>query len=187
MCGFAAVFSYATGAPPVDANVLGAINQAMDRRGPDGEGMWLSENGGIGLAHKRLAIIDLSDEAAQPMKLQTPQGHLHITYNGEIYNFRELRRELEDEGTVFRTSSDTEVLLQLYRRYGRAMVERLRGMFAFALWDESRRGLLLARDGFGIKPLYYLDDGKTLSAASQVKALLAGLKAKGHPDRKSVV
>ena len=181
MCGFAAIYSYAAEAPPVDGKVLSAVNQAMARRGPDGEGLWLSDDNRVGLAHKRLAIIDLSLEAAQPMTLEAPEGRLLISYNGEIYNFKELRAELETSGIVFRTSSDTEVLLQLYRRYGRAMAERLRGMFAFAIWDEARRGLLLARDGFGIKPLYYMDDGKTISAASQVKALLAGLKAAGRP------
>ena len=181
MCGFAAVFSYDTNAPPVEADVLGAINHAMSRRGPDGEGLWLADDKRIGLAHKRLAIIDLSNDAAQPMMLESPTGRLHISFNGEIYNFRELRQELEAAGETFHTFSDTEVLLHLYQRHGRAMVTRLRGMFAFAIWDEQRRGLLLARDGFGIKPLYYLDDGKTLSAASQVKALLAGLTAGGRP------
>ncbi len=181
MCGFVAVFAYASDAPPVDAKILDAINQALARRGPDGEGMWLADDRRAGLAHKRLAIIDLSDDAAQPMTLEGPQGSLHISYNGEIYNFRELRRELQEQGAELRTNSDTEVLLHLYQRYGRDMVRRLRGMFAFALWDENRRGMLLARDGFGIKPLYYLNDGKSISAASQVKALLAGLRASGKP------
>jgi len=181
MCGFAALYSYADEAPPVTREVLGAINQAMARRGPDGEGLWMSDDERIGLAHRRLAIIDLSADAAQPMTLESPAGRLHISYNGEIYNFRELRRELEAAGARFRTASDTEVLLHLYQRYGRAMTSRLRGMFAFAIWDEKRRGMLLGRDGFGVKPLYYMDDGKTLSAASQVKALLAGRQAAGCP------
>ena len=146
MCGFVAVFAYASDAPPVDAKILDAINQALARRGPDGEGMWLADDRRAGLAHKRLAIIDLSDDAAQPMTLEGPQGSLHISYNGEIYNFRELRRELQEQGAELRTNSDTEVLLHLYQRYGRDMVRRLRGMFAFALWDENRRGMLLARE-----------------------------------------
>jgi asparagine synthase (glutamine-hydrolysing) len=184
MCGFAALYAYGVDALPVDGGVLGSINQAMARRGPDGDGVWLSNDSRVGLAHRRLAIIDLRNEAAQPMMLETPEGRLHISYNGEIYNFRELRRDLEDAGHHFKTTSDTEVLLHLYKRYGRAMVERLRGMFAFAIWDEKRRGMLLARDGFGIKPLYYMDQAGTFSAASQVKALLAGLKAQGRlrPD-----
>jgi asparagine synthase (glutamine-hydrolysing) len=181
MCGFAVLYSYANDGPPVEAQVLGAISQSMARRGPDGQGQWLAEDKRVGLAHRRLAIIDLSEQAAQPMTLENEQGRLHISFNGEIYNFRALRSQLEDAGARFRTSSDTEVLLHLYQKYGRAMTTHLRGMFAFAIWDEKRRGLLLARDGFGIKPLYYMDDGKTFSAASQVKALLAGLKAGGRP------
>jgi asparagine synthase (glutamine-hydrolysing) len=182
MCGFAALYSYAADAPPVDQGVLTAINQAMVRRGPDGEGQWVSADKRVGLAHKRLAIIDLSADGAQPMMVDTPQGRLHISFNGEIYNFRELRRQLEADGIRFVSNSDTEVLLHLYQRDGRAMTKHLRGMFAFAIWDEQRRGMFLARDGFGIKPLYYMDDGKTLSAASQVKALLAGLKAGKRPN-----
>lgn len=181
MCGFAALYSYAADAPPASQDVLGAINQAMVRRGPDGEGLWVSGDRRVGLAHKRLAIIDLSADGAQPMMVETPQGRLHISFNGEIYNFRELRQQLEADGVRFVSNSDTEVLLHLYQRDGRAMVKSLRGMFAFAIWDEHRRGMLLARDGFGIKPLYYMDDGKTLSAASQVKALLAGLRALKRP------
>jgi asparagine synthase (glutamine-hydrolysing) len=106
--------------------------------------------------------------------MATPDGKLRVVFNGEIYNYPELRKALEDDGYVFRSHSDTEALLHLYRRDGPAMVQRLRGMFAFALWDEDRQGLLLARDGLGIKPLYYADDGNTLRVASQVKALLAG-------------
>jgi asparagine synthase (glutamine-hydrolysing) len=181
MCGFAAIYSYSADASPVDGDVLASISQAMVRRGPDGDGLWLSDEGRVGMAHRRLAIIDLSNDAAQPMMLETPKGRFHISYNGEIYNFRELRHDLEVAGHHFKTFSDTEVLLHLYERYGRDMVERLRGMFAFAIWDENCRGMLLARDGFGIKPLYYLDQQGSFTAASQVKALLAGLKAQGRP------
>src|SRR5439155_21206774 len=101
-----------------------------------------------------------------------------VTFNGEIYNYQELRRELEQKGCRFRSQSDTEVLLHLYQLHGEAMTEKLRGMYAFAIWDEAKRGLFLARDPFGIKPLYFADDGQTFRAASQVKALLAG----GHID-----
>ena len=148
------------------------MNDAMAARGPDGEGVWCAKDGSIFLAHRRLAIIDLDDRSAQPMSL--PDGSLVVVFNGEIYNYRELRRELEGRGVVFRTESDTEVLLHLYRTVGPAMVERLRGMFAFAIWDVQERCLFLARDPFGIKPLYYADDGRTLRFASQVKALVAG-------------
>ena len=126
----------------------------------------------VGLAHRRLSIIDPSAGAAQPMVFDG--GRLVTTFNGEIYNFRDLRRELEAAGRCFRTASDTEVLLHLYDREGPGMVGRLRGMFAFAVWDAARRGVFLARDGFGIKPLYYADTGGVLRFASQVKALLAG-------------
>lgn len=179
MCGIAAIYAYRDKAPPVNEQALGACNARMARRGPDGKGLWVSGDGRVGLAHRRLAIIDLGDRAAQPMSMAFEGKRLDISYNGEIYNFRELRRELEDSGAVFETQSDTEVLLHLYRRHGADMVNRLRGMFAFAIWDQQKRGMLLARDGFGIKPLYYMDDGKTLFAASQVKALLVALKASG--------
>ncbi len=181
MCGFVAIYSYGVNAPPVDTEVLKSISLAMVRRGPDGSGSWLSNDGSVGMAHRRLAVVDLSNQAAQPMMLETSIGRLHITYNGEIYNFRELRRDLEDSGHHFRTTSDTEVLLHLYAKYGRDMVERLRGMFAFAIWDEKRQGMLLARDGFGIKPLYYLEQDGICTVASQVKAILAGLKTQGVP------
>ena len=180
MCGLNAIFAYAAGAPPVDVAELIAVRDAMAARGPDGAGQWLAADGRLGFGHRRLSIIDLAETANQPMSLDA--GRLVITFNGEIYNFRELRAELEAQGQRFRTQSDTEVLLHLYDRDGAAMVERLRGMFAFALWDAGRRGLLLARDPFGIKPLYYADDGRTLRVASQVKALLAGQGIDGEPD-----
>ena len=177
MCGLAAVFAYGPDAPPVRRGELLAMNESMASRGPDGDGLWLADDGRVGLAHRRLAIIDLSDAAAQPMT--HGDGRYRITYNGEIYNFRALRQRLEDDGAVFRTESDTEVILHLYERHGADLVEHLRGMYALALWDDAQRGLLLARDPFGIKPLYYADDGHTLRAASQVKALVAGGGA-GH-------
>jgi asparagine synthase (glutamine-hydrolysing) len=144
----------------------------MAARGPDGTGEWWSESHRCALGHRRLAIIDLSDRAAQPMV--SDDNFASITFNGEIYNYRELRDELIASGAVFRTTSDTEVLLHLYARHGRDMVQRLRGMFAFAIFDSRRTGLLLARDPLGIKPLYYSDDGWTFRFASQVKALQAG-------------
>ena len=143
----------------------------MTVRGPDGAGEWFSADGCVGLVHRRLAILDLSGSGAQPMA--TSDGSARIVFNGEIYNFRQLRAQLERKGYRFRSQSDTEVLLHLYQEYGRGMVGELRGMFAFALWDARARGVLLARDPFGIKPLYYIDDGGCLRAASQVKALLA--------------
>jgi asparagine synthase (glutamine-hydrolysing) len=152
----------------------------MASRGPDGAGEWYSAGGHIGLAHRRLAIIDLSDHASQPMT--TPDQRLAITFNGEIYNYRELRRHLTAKGHVFVSNSDTEVLLYLYREHGREMLQFLRGMYAFAVWDEEKRSLFLARDPLGIKPLYYADDGQTLRVASQVKALLAGNGIDAAPE-----
>ena len=171
MCGIAGHFAYGAAAP-VDANALVRMRDHMAPRGRDGKGVWLDPAHRIGLAHRRLAIIDPSAGGAQPMVLGG--GRLAITFNGEIYNFRHLRAALEAAGRRFRTASDTEVVLHLYDRHGSDMVEHLRGMFALAIWDGDRRGLLLARDGFGIKPLYYSDAGGTLRFASQVKALLAG-------------
>lgn len=172
MCGIAGIFAYDDAAPPVDQTELRRIRDHMAARGPDGEGEWLSADRRVGLAHRRLAIIDLDPRAAQPM--HSPDGALSLVFNGEIYNYRTLRRELEAQGAVFRTASDTEVLLHLYRARGEAMVEHLRGMFAFAIWDARHQTLFLARDPFGIKPLYLADDGRALRFASQVKALAAG-------------
>ena len=166
MCGITGVFAHA--GPKVDIDELLAMRDAMSARGPDGAGMWLSEAGEMGLAHRRLAILDLSDSGAQPMV----RGHQVIVFNGEIYNHRALRADLEARGHVFRSHSDTEVLLALYAEHGPAMLSRLRGMYAFALWDNETRRIFLARDPFGIKPLYWADDGRTFRFASQVKALL---------------
>jgi len=168
MCGINGIYAYA--GSPVEQEELLATRESMRNRGPDGAGLWQSPDGRVGLGHRRLSIIDLSPAGAQPMI----QGDLALTFNGEIYNYRDLRAELEREGVIFRSHSDTEVLLHLYRRDGPAMLEHLRGMFALALWDGTRRRLFLARDPHGIKPLYYADDGRTFRFASQVKALLAG-------------
>lgn len=172
MCGLTSIFAYGAGAPPVDCDALHRSMDAMSSRGPDGSGTWVSVDRTIGFGHRRLAIIDLSPSGAQPMT--TSDGLLRVVLNGEIYNYQELRRDLQQSGHQFASNSDTEVLLLLYRKYGENMVSQLRGMYAFALWDTSKGSLLLARDPFGIKPLYYADDGATIRIASQVKALLAG-------------
>ena len=161
------------------------MNRRMAKRGPDGSASWVSGDGRVGFTHRRLAIIDLSEGGAQPK--HSADGALTITFNGEIYNFRELRAELERKGFVFQTESDTEVLLQLYADRGPRMVECLRGMFAFGLWDSRKRCLLLARDPLGIKPLYYADDGWTVRFASQAKALLAGGAVSRDPDPAGIV
>ena len=180
MCGIAGIYSYHYAANPIDTAELYRMRDHMAARGPDGLGAWCSLDGRVGLGHRRLAIIDLSERGAQPMA--SSDGKRIITLNGEIYNYRALRAELEAQGCVFRTESDTEVLLHLYAAKGPAMVHDLRGMFAFALWDDERRGLLLARDPYGIKPLYYADDGWTFRFASQVKALLAGGRVSLIPE-----
>lgn len=170
MCGLAGIH-YGDGAP-VDTAALLRMREQMRLRGPDSEGLWLDARGGLGLAHRRLAILDLSETGAQPMA--TPDGRYCIVFNGEIYNHPELRAWCEARGARYVGHSDTETLLHLFSLQGEAMLPRLRGMFAFALWDAAGRTLLLARDPLGIKPLYYCERSGTLAFASQVKALQAG-------------
>ena len=185
MCGVAAIHAYHRNATAVSRAELAALSARLAPRGPDGSGEWCSEDGRVALAHRRLAIIDPDARAAQPM--HSPGRSAVLSFNGEIYNFRALREELERGGLHFRTSSDTEVLLALYERDGTDMFSRLRGMYAFVLWDAVRRRLLLARDPFGIKPLYYADDGRCVRVASQVKALLAGGAVSREPDPAGLV
>ena len=168
MCGIAGIFHLAT-AKPVDPQRVRAMTDVMVHRGPDGSGVWTAP--GVGLGHRRLAIIDLAT-GEQPMT--SADGGLTVSFNGEIYNFRQLRAELEQSGAIFRTNSDTEVILHGWRRWGAACVERFHGMFAFALYDEARKSLFLARDRLGVKPLFYtqLSDGCILFA-SELKGLLA--------------
>lgn len=172
MCGIAGIFAYAAGAERPAESELIAMRDRMAARGPDASGAYTDPTGRIALGHRRLSIIDRSEGGAQPMVRD--DGGLALVFNGEIYNHRELRGALEAKGHRFRSSSDTEVLLELYRAEGDAMFARLRGMYAFALWDGARGALLVARDPYGIKPLYLADDGKTLRFASEVKALLGG-------------
>jgi asparagine synthase (glutamine-hydrolysing) len=167
MCGIA-------GSTAASAALLAAFAGRLAHRGPDGRGTWLEREGGMGLAHTRLAVIDLSPAAAQPMA--SADGRHVIAFNGEIYNYRALRADLAARGETFRTGSDTEVLLALLRRDGAAGLGRAVGMFAFALWDAERRELLLARDRLGIKPLVYAPlAGGGLAFASEIAAL------KAHP------
>ncbi len=154
-----------------DPALLDRINAAQRHRGPDGHGTYHDPENGIGLAHLRLAILDVSDAGLQPM--WSDDKKLAISFNGEIYNFRELRASLEQAGHRFRTGTDTEVLLALYRQHGAEMLPLLNGMFTFALWDVERRELLLARDRYGVKPLYYAVGERGFVFASELKALLA--------------
>lgn len=167
MCGVAGILNLDQ--RPVSLHDVRAMTEAIAHRGPDGEGQWIE--GAIGLGHRRLAIIDLSQTGEQPM--QTADGRFVISYNGEIYNYRELRAELEAQGHRFRSTSDTEVLLQAIAAWGLGALQRLNGMFAFALWDRKERRLTLARDRYGIKPLYYWSGGNQLLFASESKAFRA--------------
>lgn len=185
MCGINGIFAYNASAAQPRREELLATRDHMAARGPDGAGEWWSDDKRLGLGHRRLAIIDLSDRASQPMA--SACGRYLVTFNGEIYNYPELRRELEARGAKFRTTSDTEVLLHLYAERGDDMVHALRGMFAFAIWDKPERRLFLARDAYGIKPLYVADDGWTFRFASQVKALLAGGGISRDPEPAGVV
>lgn len=168
MCGIVSVFHYA-GQGTIDRDALVEARDTMRARGPDDSGLWTDNAGRVGLAHRRLAVLDLSSRGSQPMEVK--RGTYRISHNGEIYNYQSLRNQLEAKGYEFRTHTDTEVLLYLYCEVGSDLVQHVRGMYAFALWDSEREGLLLARDPYGIKPLYVADDGATLRAASQVKAL----------------
>ncbi|MGA8691329.1 MAG: asparagine synthetase B, partial [Methyloceanibacter sp.] len=172
MCGLNGIFAYHSASSAPAESELIATRDAMRGRGPDGSGVWWSSDRRCALGHRRLSILDLSERASQPMISE--DGQLAVVFNGEIYNYPVLRKELEADGVRFRTTSDTETLLHLYARCGAGMVHRLRGMFALAIWDEARRGIFVARDPYGIKPLYTANDGWTFRFASQVKALLAG-------------
>src|SRR3954466_1852717 len=158
MCGIAALFGYGEAAPPVDREELQRIRDRMATRGPDGAGEWFSQDRRVGLAHRRLSIIDLSEAGAEPMF--SADDSLALVFNGEIYNYVELRRKLLAEGYQFKSHCDAEVLLALYQtRDLDGMMNALRGMYAFAIWDKKKQGMLLGRDPFGIKPLYYSDNG----------------------------
>ena len=172
MCGITAIFAYGDGAAPVNPEELDAITMSMRSRGPDAGATWIAPDRRAGLGSRRLAIIDLSDEGTQPMF--DVERELVIAFNGEIYNYRELRASLERRGARFHSRTDTEVLLQLYRHEGEKMLPLLRGMYAFTIWDTRARTLFAARDPYGLKPLYFSDDGSTIRFASEVKALLAG-------------
>jgi len=172
VCGIAGQLRLGAGAPPLDGDELARVSAALAGRGPDGAGEWRSPCGRLALAHRRLAVLDLSPASAQPMR--SADGRFTLVFNGEIYDFRAAARALAAAGVALRTSGDAELLLELVAREGPAVLSRLRGMYAFALWDGERGELLLARDPYGIKPLYYALDGGLLRFASQVRALVAG-------------
>jgi asparagine synthase (glutamine-hydrolysing) len=181
MCGIAGRLNFISGAP-VDEALVRRMSDLLAHRGPDGNGVYVQ--GPVGLGHRRLAIIDLSPGGRQPMG--TDDGRLWITYNGEIYNFAALRAELEAHGHRFRSQSDTEVILAAYRAFGVDCLTRLRGMFAFALWDAETHTLLLARDRVGKKPLHYWLDEHGLAFASEPKAFLADPSFKPQPNLEAI-
>ncbi len=171
MCGIAGELRR-DGSEVVEAHLI-RMRETMLHRGPDGEGHYINPNGNLGFAHRRLSIIDLSNSAAQPML--SLDEKVCLTFNGEIYNHVELRKELQALGRHdWRTHhSDTEVILQAYQEWGINCIQKLRGMFAFAIWDENKQQMLIARDRMGIKPLYYYQDSKRFLFASEIKAILA--------------
>jgi asparagine synthase (glutamine-hydrolysing) len=174
MCGISGIFNFEKTA--INRVALESMTNILAHRGPDGQGIWI--NGNIGFGHRRLAIIDLSEEANQPM--HSADGKFTITFNGEIYNYKELRTLLSNEGIVLRTNSDTETIIYLYQIFGQNCLTYLRGMFAFSIWDESKRELFVARDRIGIKPLYYLHKNNRFVFASELKSIVAS----GYSEKK---
>src|SRR5215831_18225865 len=176
MCGICGIVKF-NGTDPVDRGVLARMTSAQAHRGPDDYGYFVENN--VGLGHRRLAIIDLSG-GHQP--IFNEDGSVVVVFNGEIYNYRELQRELLTRGHCFRTNCDTEVIVHAYEEYGDDCVLHLRGMFTFALWDVRRQRLLAARDRFGKKPFNYYWDGQRLIFGSEIKSLLlAGIPRKVNP------
>jgi asparagine synthase (glutamine-hydrolyzing) len=179
MCGIAGIIKYDTEAPVISACVE-KMTRAMAHRGPDATGYY--GDGPAGLGHRRLSIIDLSETANQPMSDAT--GRYHIVFNGEIYNFAEVKSQLPDY--PYRTHGDTEVILAAYSKWGSACLERLAGMFAFAIWDSHKQELFLARDRMGVKPLYFYKSGATFLFASEIRALLASGEVPPVANRKAI-
>ena len=164
MCGFVGFTNTIDNAAQVTEDMMDAIRH----RGPDAGGKYVDDD--IALGHRRLSIIDVSEQGNQP--LYSEDGNLVLCFNGEIYNFMEIRRELEEKGYHFATNTDSEVLIYGYRQWGTELLNRLRGMFAFVIWDKETKTLFGARDFFGIKPLYFAQMNGTLIFGSEIKAFL---------------
>ena len=167
MCGIVGKYNLVT-REPVSRELIKRMSDRITYRGPDDTGIFI--DGPIGLGHRRLSILDLSELGHQPMGSQDES--LWITYNGEVYNFQTLREDLVKKGYTFKSNTDTEVIIYLYQEYGEDCLEHLRGMFAFAIWDKKKSRLFLARDRIGKKPLFYYYDGKTFIFASEIKSIL---------------
>ena len=181
MCGICGVIDF-SGAP-VPVPELKVMSDAIAHRGPDGEGFFTSEN--VGFGHRRLAIIDLSPEGKQPRT--TTDGNLTITYNGELYNYRELRKELQGLGHRFHSVTDTEVMIMAWLQWGPKSVEKFNGMFAFAMWDDRDKSVHLVRDRYGIKPLYLGTFGSKILFGSEQKAILANSASRNVLDKKALL
>jgi len=175
MCGITGIYNI--NKKPIDLPVLEKMTDVIAHRGPDGEGFW--NEGNMGFGHRRLAILDLSTRGHQPM-MSFDKRYI-LVYNGEIYNFREIRVELEQYGYVFRSQTDTEVLLNAWHKWNIEAIEKLNGMFAFAIWDRQEKELFLVRDRYGIKPLYYLESAQNIVFGSEIKSIIQ------HPDYKKEV
>src|SRR5947208_3827007 len=179
MCGICGIV--ALGRPP-ESETVERMAAELDHRGPDGAGAYAGD--GVALGFRRLAIIDLSDAGDQPFASE--DGALRLVHNGEVYNYRELRRELEAKGHRFRSSTDTEVMLAAYREWGERCVERFNGMWAFALWDGPRRHLFCSRDRFGVKPFYYRFEGGRFVFASEPRAFRGDPETRLEPNPRAV-
>ena len=164
MCGITGIIGR------VDKGDLKMMTDTLEHRGPDGDGFWINDNSDVGFGHRRLSIIELSDKGSQPMQIDN--NNYVITFNGEIYNYIELRKELESLGIVCKTGTDTEVLIKAYKLWGEDCLSKLDGMFAFAIWDEYKQEMFCARDRFGEKPFFFTRQNGALYFASEIKALL---------------
>ncbi|OPY62550.1 MAG: Asparagine synthetase (glutamine-hydrolyzing) 1 [Pelotomaculum sp. PtaU1.Bin065] len=180
MCGFVGIINFNN--EPVSKKLLIKMRDIMFHRGPDDEGLYLSDY--VGLGFRRLSIIDLST-GHQPM--QNADGSIWVVFNGEIYNYLELRESLEKTGRIFKTMSDTEVILHLYEVYGNRFIEKLNGMFSFVIWDEKKREIFAARDRIGIKPFYYYFDDHRLIIASEIKAILEDHSVRREPNYQAII
>src|SRR5437773_2706353 len=180
MCGIAGIVNL--DASGIKKDMLESMTSVLHHRGPDDMGLYFDKN--IGLGHRRLSIIDLSPAGHQPMSYA--EGRYWITYNGEIYNFQDIRTELEGKGYTFTSRTDTEVILAAYTEWGEKCLQRFNGMWAFAIWDSQQRKLFCSRDRFGIKPFYYFYNGRILLFASEIKALLAADDSCRDPNYKMI-
>ncbi len=177
MCGIVGIISQTS--KSLESRIIG-MRDTLANRGPDGKGHWVSEQDGLALGHRRLSILDLSEKGAQPM--EDMRNQRVIVHNGEVYNYLEIKKELISLGYTFDSSTDTEVILAAYDRWGENCLSRFNGMFAFAIWDRIKKTLFMARDRLGIKPFYYYSHGQTFLFASEIKSILGALRTKPRPE-----